>query len=790
MAFELSDTAAFLASQTTKEVILILEIDGLPTIYGTKDVQKFARIGSEGLLIGNFVIGEAYTPPNSQGLISIKDGTTKNVTSQIQIDKSVASSVSTMKIALVDKDNFVSNEMASGNIIEDILSREAVVSLGFQGGAHPEDSVRIFSGNITDFNTKTGLVNIIVSHPDNLKRQSILPRYTSELTSAIDASQTTIPVTSTANFTLSETDLTSYIQIEDEIIEVGGISGSNFINCVRGRLGTFISPHDNEEEVESFYRLQGAPIDLALNLMLSGDEINPRTEVVNEIINNRIIFNDFNIQENQGLVEGDLITIPSKITNAHITGFEIGNGFSAVLIDTDLGVDLNQTSATFTSKFKKYSFGGGFSTRQIDVEQFEKINALFGGSFPPIDIYLRDTVNLKELLDIDILFPIGAISVPRKGRISITYTSPPLAEIGTKTITSNDVVNPNAIEIKRNTNNKFYNTIEYKFDDFSIEEKLQRTNRLISGNSLNRIPVGEKQLSIEAKGFRRNASNFIDIQSRRFIDRYRFGAESFKMEVTYGQGFNSEVGDIVIFDGTGLNMFDSKTNSREEYSPRLLEVTNKSLDVTGGRVTLELTDTALALDGRYGVVGPSSRVVTATTTTLDIQPIVDGITENQATKWNEFIGEPVRIHSPNYTDFDETVTLIGFDSVVANRMLVDPPLSSAPPADYIVNMPDYDESTDIYKLLHPSMNPSAAVVSGVNSISFDVSAGDVGLFYQDAIVVLRKTDYSSFSNETTVLSVVGNTITVRDDLGFTPDNTYTVDLIGFVSDEEIPYRFI
>ena len=790
MSFPLTDTAAFLASQTTKEVIIILEIDGIPTIYGSKDVQKFARIGAEGLLIGNFVIGEAYTPSNTKGLISIKDGTSTNISSQIRIDRSAASSVSTMKIALVDKDNFVSDEMAIGNIVDDILSREANVYLGFQGGAHPEDSVRIFSGNITDFNTKTGLVNLTVSHPDNLKRQSILPQYTAELDGAIDASQTTIPVTTTVGFQVSENELTSYIRIDEEIIQVGGVSGNNFTNCTRAALGTLLSPHDDESELTSFYRLQGSPLDLTLKILNSGEKLADSVESIDAIENTVIKFNDFNIQENQGLAVGDYVSIDGLITNEPILSFEVGNGFSSITIATDLGTpDPTGLQATFKSKYDTLSFGAGLATRQIDVEQFERIQTLFGGGFPDVDLYIKETANVKSLIEDDLLFVIGAVSVPRKGRISITYTSPPLAETGTKTITAKDVVQPNSIEVRRNTNNKFYNTVEYKFDEFSLESTLQRTNRLISGDSLGRIKVNEKELAIEARGFRRDASNFIDTQSRRFIDRYRFGAESFKMEVTYDKGFNSEVGDIVIFDGTGLNMYDSKTNSRETYSPRLLEVTNKSLNVTQGRVTLELTDTAFELDGRYAVIGPSSKVVAATTTTLDLAPLLTISDEVQRQKWTEFVGSPVRVHSPDFSD-DETVTITGFDPVVTERMIVSPALSFTPGANYIVTMPSYDESNDLYKLLHGHMNPIVPIVSGASSTQFDVSGADVGSFFVGSIVDIHNEDYSVRAEETTVTDITGTTITVADDLGFTPDNTFVIDLIGFSSDEGVPYRFI
>ena len=794
MAFTLTKAAKAAAEQTNKLVNIILEIDGIPTIYSAQDIDKLVRIGMEGLLINNFYIGGYFTPSNNKDLLSIKDGTTSNITQQVQEDKGAASSISTMRIALVDKDKFVSNELRSGKNVEDILSREANIYLGFKGTSHPEDSVRIFSGNITDFDTVAGLVLLTISHPDNLKRQSLLTKMQTELTASVDAITTTIPVISTSGFEKAgDNFLTSYIQVEEELMEVSASvpHADYFTITERGALGTIATAHDIESEVSSFYRLTGHPIELLLALYTSGEQLNEKQYQVTKIQDNWIFFKDFDIQENAGLVRGDKLIIESVPIDSEIVDFKKGNGESSILVKstvTDEPVPLDMF-AVFESKYDKLDFGAGLPTSQIDIEQHEKINTLFGSSFPELDLYIKETVNLRELIENDILYPVGAISVPRKGRISLTYTSPPLAVTGTKTLNSANIVNPEKISVRRNTNRKFYNTVEYKFDEFTITEKLQRNNILFNSDSFNRIRVGRKSLKITARGFRKTASNFIDVQSRRFIDRYKLGAETLKVQTTYGIGFNIEVGDIAIFDGSDLKMFDSKGSEGEDFKPRLMEVTNKSLMATTGRITLELTDTAFSLDGRYGVISPSSKIGSGTLSTLILKTSYASDDGLEFEKWIDYIGSPVRVYNSDFS-FDEVVTLNGFDDSNLNKVLISPDFSQIPQEDWIMSTPDYDDCNDLQKLMHCSLDPSISVVSGLDNTHFDVAAGDVGRFFIGSIISLHNDDYSSISAEVEVIEIISNTITVSDSLGFTPDNTYKVSLTGFSIDSGLPYRLI
>jgi hypothetical protein len=162
------------------------------------------------------------------------------------------------------------------------------------------------------------------------------------------------------------------------------------------------------------------------------------------------------------------------------------------------------------------------------------------------------------------------------------------------------------------------------------------------------------------------------------------------------------------------------------------------------------------------------------------------------TKWTPFIGKRIQVHSYDWT-FNEIVTIVGLNSSDPTALDIDPSLSLAPPEDYIIDINVYPSSTDtqedqIYKNLYAHFSASVPVVSGTSTTVFDVGVGDVSKFFVGAILVLHDEDYSNVSPEVKVTDITGTQITVDEDLGFTPDNTYTVEGIGF-ADHGSFYRF-
>ena len=795
MAYNLTAKAKRLLKQTTKQINLILEIEGVPIIYSSQTLSQIVRVGAEGLRIGtDWNIGGNYRPANNRDVISNKDGTTKQLTQQIQEDKSASTSVKSMAISLVDKDFQVSDDLLTDKFITQLLNKRCDIYLAIQGGTtHPEDSIAIFNGNIANVDLSAGLVKLLVQAPDNLKRQQIIPQYIGETVGAIDAITGTIVLDNTEGLKQTQSGLESYIKIDDEIIEVGNINhGTNTLTlCTRGQLNTFAATHDDEASVESMYRLQGRPLNMVLALLTSGPKINPTTVPTLRVENNTVYFSDYNIGDTQGLTIGDQFRIQGTTIGDTglqlVTGIFVGNGESYIETDVDLGVfpALTDDTTEFFSKYRQGDYGCGIETSQIDVEQFELIETLFGAGFPDLDFYLKDDIDAREFIDA-LLFSIGAISLERKGRISITYTAPPLGTAETKVIGSKDIVKPEKIKSTRSTNSRFYNTVEYAYDEFTLEEKFQRKNIRLSADSFNEIAIGRKVLAIDANGFRADAGPFIEAQARRFLDRYKFGAESINIDVTFEAGFEIEVGDVVLFSPEGLRIYDYVTKSFD-FRSRKMEVTNKSVDYTTGACKLQLTDTNFGQNINYCTIGPASYVDAGGDLTRIIlkKLITTPDLEFETYKWTNFIGQTISIRNADYS-YRELITLEQIDPVDQNSIIVSG-LVAMPTEDLIVELPDFNEASDEARAFHGFISPTVNVTNFINTQSFEVD--DASLMFEGCLIDIFNNDYSLFDNQLEVATIVGNAITLVDNASFSFDNTFKVGRIGFKINESFAYGY-
>jgi hypothetical protein len=290
--------------------------------------------------------------------------------------------------------------------------------------------------------------------------------------------------------------------------------------------------------------------------------------------------------------------------------------------------------------------------------------------------------------------------------------------------------------------------------------------------------------------------SIIELASRRILDRYQFGAEHIAVKTLFKVGFTLEIGDIVVFGSPALKLPDIKVGDTD-FQPRLMEVTNKKTNLSTGETEVELTDTSFDIDSRYCTISPSSNLDSGSTTaSLKIKTSYynlyrDSGSEAETNKWSTYVGHDLRVHSADFT-YNETCTLLSIDRSSPNTLTVSA-LTSPPLVDYIIDLAPYAggiKENQIVKQLHGYFTPQVAVASGVSSTSFTVGAGDISKFFVGGYVRVHTYDYTSDSGDTKIVDITSNTITVRDDLGFTPNNTMYIDLIGFNEDDGLPYRYI
>ena len=156
MALQLSTRAELLSQKTNIGQQIILEIDGIDLIFGAVDVSKIVKYGDT-VFYGDVGLyyGGVIPEPRSRDYISL-GGTSKSITQQMNQDKGGTSSVSSVSIELIDRNGEMTRIFSPNQVVNDVLSRRAEVFLAFQGGAHPEDSIKIFSGIISNIDFGAG----------------------------------------------------------------------------------------------------------------------------------------------------------------------------------------------------------------------------------------------------------------------------------------------------------------------------------------------------------------------------------------------------------------------------------------------------------------------------------------------------------------------------------------------------------------------------------------------------------------------------------------------------------
>jgi hypothetical protein len=815
MAFSLTEGAVDKQGLRKQEPSLVLEIDGYSKVFGMHKLLRFTRIGGPGLYIdGTWEIGGSYYDTSVQDWISL-DGTTSTISQQLLQDKGGTSSITSFQISLVDFNELVTALISPGVVLDDILGREAFVYLGYKDTLFPQDYILLFNGIIDEVESG-GMIKLNIANPEQRKRQDIFPQIETELDGLINSSVTTIKLASVTNLVLPVAGvLETYVRIDDEIIRYTGINtGTNEITgCTRAQFATIAVGHDDEASVSSFLRFQGTAIELALYLMLSGPNqyykedypvSNFGVDGAGNINLQGIFFAGVDMETKWGLTVGSFITTTGAALAANnvnlrqITSISTtADGTFVIINGAALAVEgASAALAKFKSQYNILPDGLGMGAHQVDVDEFERIDQLFTSSIPTYDFYVTDTINGKDFIDREILFPANLYSLPKKGKSSLGVVSPPLAIATLPQLNADTVTKPSSIKIKRAIGKYFYNTVIYKFNFDAVETDKPLSGYIkIDNDSQAQIPVGTKAITIASKGLRNDPATqtILDINSRRLLEKYKFAAEAITLSCFYSVGFNIDVGDVVLFGDQDLNIPDSETGVRG-FTPRLCEVIDKRMNIFNGTVDLVIIDTSYLASGRYGIFSPASKLgVGSTTTSLIITDSYGtAAPEIEQNKWQDYIGQNILIHNE---DFSVTYSskILGFNPSNPYEMYIDP-IAASPAAGFIVDIAFYPASVDpelnfVLKNVFVFADPFVKIGSGVSDKIFTVGAGDVGKFLVGATVLLHNADWSIISPEVKVSAISGTQITVDRSVGFTPSSLYTVELIGF-PDGGPAYRYI
>ena len=736
MAIPISPNTRFASAKTIKEPNLVLCIEGYPKCFGSGIIREIIKIGEPDLYVGDtWVIGGIRIREDQITAISI-DGSSTSIKQQLDAEKARGSSVQSMSIELVDIDQQITALISPSVLIDDVMGKKATVYLAIDNASAqwPDDYEILFRGNIDEIKSLPASHIINIAHPEQKKKQTIWPRAETTLPFSISNSDTTIDLTSVDGFLvpvvgangLIDPDFRTYIVIEDEAIEYTSIVGNQLLGCVRGQLGTQPISHLVEARVISFIRLTGDMVSIALKMMMSKEDYyltdlkfaNYNVHQAPSYIPNTIYFEGINAQSEYGYVLGDYVTItgsanPSTndITYGEITSLGRTDFGSYIEIDGAGFVDEVGTSAliSFRSKYDVWPLSMGMGGDEVDVIQHEQIQQTYLSNFL-YDIYVKDTIeDARDFLDQEIYKPASAYTVPRKAKASMAILQSPIPSVNTKLLNETNIVNPSGLVMRRSTTKQFGNTIVYKFDeDPIVEDKFLRGKVLVSGDSLTRIKVGTKALVIVSKGLRTSAGAdlLINSASERKLKRYEYGAEYFEgVKLTFGAGWDIEVADVVIFDGSKLNLADTAGGVRGRPA-QLVEVQNKTLNYKTGDITVDLVATGYSGAGKYALVGAASKIkIGINDKSFVIEKgfrSIYGTAEYQ--KWSRYTRPAVVIRSPDgVTRYFQTIISLA----ASNTIVVRDSLGFTPQAGDIMELAKHDfiDTSGEIKLIYGHMAP-------------------------------------------------------------------------------------
>jgi hypothetical protein len=704
------------------------------------------------------------------------------------------------------------------------LGANATVYLGFQNTSYPEDYVVLFKGIIQGVQSVPGMVHFQLANTEAKKKAgTFTPRISQLRTDVGTTAITTLPVVDGTLFSLPvdgpsgdpDEALDRYVKIDDELFSYTGTTANTLTGVVRSQLGSQNDEHDAEADVQSVYRLQGNGIELALKIMLSGwngpfvEEI--PVEAFNQItpslyVENGLLLKDIDAEQLYGITVGDYVTITgaanagNNITAKQIGGMtQLAEGtlllFTGVTFVDEVG---GSAEMAIRSQYDTLGQGLKLSPAEVDVAEHQRLFDLFVGGFV-FDFTLDEIPNTKEWIEKQLYLPMACFSVPRKGRSSVAFHIGPIGGDVIPVLNRSNVTNADKLKLERSTASNFYNTVKYSYD-FSYLDGRYRTIKVYeSAESKTRIPVGDVISQIQAEGMKstNDGATYSNLTAEKLLGRYQFGAEFFKgMGLLWGVGFPLEIGDIVAVDFASLKQTDVKTGDRNG-GIKLFEVINKTMDIRLGEVTVDLVSTTFGNDERYATFSPASLIgAGATTTRLPLQRSFG--TEDyeiEGVKWQDYIGEEIRVHSPDYS-FDEIVTLFDVDLNDPSAIVVSPALSLPPGVGYTIEAAPYPDSEDPadrinWKTRHAFWSPTVAILSSLDSTHFEVDPADIAKFKVGATVQIHNEDYSDDSGETLVVAVdTGtNVVEFKDAVGFTITTAHKVDFIGF-ADGGAAYRWV
>lgn len=812
---------------STKELNVIVEIEDSPYLFSLVTSYKKIRYGDANLNYGDpsIVYGGLKQIDNVLPILSIDSNF---VISQKVEPEQGRASASTFSLTFLDLNGIMSQFISPGQILNELLGgKEVKIWLGYANSSFKSDYFVFFRGYVTSSMAVATKVVLQVTDANFKRKQQIFFLNKTKLTSAITDVQTVLPLAKTDNLVLPilgpngtyDLSLKTYLRIDNELMEYGAtsISGTN-VTVTRGQQGTTLATHNIDTEVANIIYIEGNIVDLALKLMLSGwggpytsnillSAFQDTNSTLGNISNAISLLNNSDAITDYGIAAGDYIYITGSALNdgTYIVDSFIGvNGFfnNIILLKTNVILETTTTGVmAVRSQYDTFPESCASKLRGVDVDvaQFQENKAFF---FSQADnnfkLYIDQPQSGKELIEKELFLPVGAYSVTRWGQISMAITKPPIADNRSTIIDNSNVVDPQSISLTRSLNNRrFFNEIQF-FYDYDIDGNYKSVNYILDTVSLNQTLKTSSPLPIQSHGLRTSldAEALISRRGNYLLKRFKDAAYEIMIKVNFQASSSIEVSDVIaLYDNGDLKITNLETGERDLGS-QLFEVIEKSMDLKTGISTLRLLSSlGFAITDRLAGISPSSKInIGSTASLIRIKESYGNTAPNtEINKWIDFIGQGVTVHSEDYSQISSSV-IISVDPSDSYKLLLSPPLSFVPLANYILDIIDYPTTTNPadeqkLKLFFSYISPSLPVVTGISTNQFTLSVLNAARVVPNQLVLIRNVNYSIISDEIAVDNVVGVTVTLKTAISFTPSAGQFVEIVGY-KDNQSGYRIL
>lgn len=796
-------------------------MDGAQTYFSVQTTKRLAHWGDPGLYWGltDLVWGGVVTDPDSRSYI-LKDS---NMTIDQRIEPEQGrGSTSTMSFSFLDKNGEVTRFFTPGQVVDEPLGRPLVkVKVGYADSTFPEDYFTVFRGFVSSIKSVATKTIIQLSDPNVKRRQQIFFQAKTTLSSGIDDTTTTIPATSTEDFYQEvlgpdgsyDTGITPYIKIGDEFMSYGPSDvGESSFTVTRGARDTTAEAHNVDDEISAFLEIGPEnPIDIALKIMLSGWE-GPWKED-QEILSIQQTNTDLGIVANAivlplgvdgvddlGITAGDYWTFSGSTEGNDgekiVEGVQDLDGrLNALVTFTEdfANPEEDNTSlvASIRSKYDVYPVNASsrLTPEEVDISAFEEIRDTWFFD-TEMQFLITQEAKGKDFIEKEIMLPLGAYSVTRRGKISMTITQPPVVDSNVQTLSIDNIIDPKTISVERATNNRrYFNEIQYQYD-ITDSGNFQSKRIILDSESLSNISISSV-LPIDARGLKSSlqAENIIDSRGSFLINRYSNVALYLECKVNWKVGSVIETGNAVILRDEGELKIANYATGERNLGTVIFEVISCKKDPKTGVVSLGLlSGTGFYAEDRYGTIAPSSLIVPSDCTTSQIK-IQDSFGArfpgNEKKKWEPIIGELISVHSSDY-GYEYIRTLTGFLSTDRYMATISPELPILPSDGWSIDVAPYPTDTSLTlqqqsKLFFASWSATVYVVSGISETEIEVYPSDIGNFLVGGSLFYRNTSYSVISTDSIIQDVdtINNIVTVSAFDVFPSDGGW-IEGLGFL----------